>query len=190
MKRVIFPVLAMLVVAGCGNDSSVGDSASQVAVANSVPEVSFKPGDASSHTVKPEGPVTIAYKIIGTPVVGQPVGIDLRVTSNLEDQEVTLNYRVNDTTAIQFAESQPAHVSLAASKDDEPSLQQVQVIPLREGRVYLNVSATVENESGSISTVIAIPIQVGAVPREVQENGELMLDENGELIRSLPASEN
>jgi len=186
MKRVIFPVLAMVALTGCGG----GDVDKTVSAANNTPGAGSMPGAASNHTVKPEGPVTIAYTIIGTPIVGQPVGIDLQVKSTLGPQEITLSYRVNDTTAMQFAESQAASVSIAAHKDDAPSQQQVQVIPLREGRVFLNVSATVESESGSISTVTAVPIQVGAVPREIQENGEVMLDENGELIRSLPASEN
>jgi len=190
MKRFIFPVLAIIILAACGNGGNVDESRSDAAVANDAPEVSFTPGAADGHTVKPQGPVTIAYNIIGTPIVGQPVGIDLQVKSTLGPQAITLSYRVNDSTAMQFAESQSASVSIAASKDDAPSLQQVQVIPLREGRIFLNVSATVESESGTISTVTAIPIQVGAVPREIQENGEMMLDENGELIRSLPASEN
>ena len=61
---------------------------------------------------------------------------------------------------------------------------------MREGRLYLNVTAAIETEDGSMSTVLAIPIQVGAARREVQQNGEITTDENGELIRSLPASEN
>jgi hypothetical protein len=112
------------------------------------------------------------------------------VITLVESPAITLSYRVNDTTAMQLTEAQPASVSLVARKDDAPSQQQVQVIPLREGRIYLNVSATVEGEDGSLSTVIAIPIQVGVVPREIQDNGEVTLDENGELIRSLPATEN
>jgi hypothetical protein len=39
-----------------------------------------------------------------------------------------------------------------------------------------------------MSTVTAIPIQVGEAPREIQENGTATTDENGEAIRSLPAT--
>jgi hypothetical protein len=63
----------------------------------------------------------------------------------------------------------------------------VRVIPLREGRLYLNVAAEVETESGSFSSVTAVPIQVGPAVRELQENGVVTTDENGELIRTLPA---
>jgi hypothetical protein len=189
MKRVIFPVLAAFAIASCGNDS-VDKSASEATLSNAAPEVASKPGAAGGHTAKSQGPVSIDYRIIGTPIVGQPVGIELQVITLVESPAITLSYRVNDTTAMQLTEAQPASVSLVARKDDAPSQQQVQVIPLREGRIYLNVSATVEGEDGSLSTVIAIPIQVGVVPREIQDNGEVTLDENGELIRSLPATEN
>jgi hypothetical protein len=47
-----------------------------------------------------------------------------------------------------------------------------------------------QTESGSLQTVTAIPIQVGAAPRELQENGTVTTDEDGELIRDMPASEN
>jgi len=189
MKRIIIPVLMMLSAAGCGNGSNVNESAGEAMVANDAPEVTIKPGASSDHTVKPQGPVTITYKIIGAPVVGQPVAVDLQVKSTLGPQAITLSYRVNDSTAMQFSEEQNLRVSIAPTNNEEPSLQQVRVIPMREGRLFLNVSAVVQTDNGTISTVTAIPIQVGAAPREVQESGELIVDENGELIRSLPAKE-
>lgn len=190
MNRVIYPTLATIaiVLGGCGNGGA-DESEAEVTVANNAPEVSFKPGATDGRTAKPQGPVTIAYKIIGTPIVGQPVGVDIRVKSTLGPQPMTLSYRVNDSTAMQFAEAQPLTLSIAASNDDSPSVQQVRVIPMREGRLFLNVSATVESDGGSVSTVTAIPIQVGSAPREIIDNGNVTTDENGELIRSLPASE-
>lgn len=180
MIRVTLTALAIIAIAlaGCGNGSV--DTA----------DVSRSPGAKDRHTLKPQAPVTIDYKIIGTPVVGQPVAIELQVKSTLGPQAITLSYRVNDSTAMQFTEAQAARVSIAASKDEAPTQQQVRVIPMREGRLYLNVSATIEDEDGLLSSVTAIPIQVGAAPRELQENGELLRDEDGELIHSLPAAEN
>jgi len=190
MNRVIVPALAItaFLYAGCGN-GSIDESDAGTAVSTTAPDVSFKPGADAMRTAKPQGPVTIAYKIIGTPVVGLPVGVDLRVQSNLGPQPITLSYRVNDSTAMEFAQAQAASVSIAANNDTGSSLQQVQVVPLREGRLFLNVSATIETESGTMSTVTAIPIEVGEAPRQPEENGEVLTDENGELVRSLPASE-
>jgi hypothetical protein len=191
MNRVIVPAFAIaaILLTGCGN-GSIDASDADAAVATSAPQVSFKPDEDAARTAKPQGPVTIAYRIIGTPVVGQPVGVDLEVQSNLGPQPITLSYRVNDTTAMEFAEAQEASVSIAATSDTGPTLQQVQVVPLREGRVFLNVSATIETENGTTSTVTAIPIEVGEAPRQPQENGEVLTDEDGELVRSVPATEN
>ena len=82
-------------------------------------------------------------------------------------------------------------MSVSPAAGEERSAQQVSVIPLREGRLYLNVAAEVDTDSGSMQTVIAIPIQVGvAVPREIIENGTATTDDDGNLLRSLPAKEN
>jgi len=156
----------------------------------SPPVVTFAPDDKYNVTGKPAGPVKISYRIIGTPVVGQPVTIDLKVESNVGDMPITLNYGTNDSTSMMFPESQLQSVALAFIDDERESSQQVTITPMREGRLFLNVAAQMQTESGSLQTVTAIPIQVGAAPRELQENGVVTTDENGELIRDMPASEN
>ena len=65
--------------------------------------------------------------------------------------------------------------------------QQVTVVPLREGRLFLNVAAELETETGTFSSGTAGPINVGAAPRQPAENGTVTTDESGELLRSLPA---
>ena len=157
MKR-IMPLLATLrILAACGS----GD----VDLESTAPGVSFQPGDGDAVTISSEGPVAIAYRIIGTPIVDQPLGIDLQITSKVGAEQITIDYRVNDSTAMEFGEAQPASVTIAASNDGGPSLQQVRVVPLREGRVFLNVSASVQTDNGTRSTVIAIPIQVAGTSR-------------------------
>ena len=186
MKQVIFPLLTLFVVSACGN-GNVDEPATEVTAAT--PQTSVVPPASMQHTVKPTLPVTIEYKIIGSPIVGQPVAVNLEVKSALGPQAITLSYRINDATAMQFYEAQPASVSIAPSNADAPSVQEVRVVPMREGRLFLNVTAIIETDDGSMSTVMAVPIQVGAARRQVQQNGEVMTDENGELIHSLPASE-
>jgi len=183
MQRVIIPVVAILAITGCGGADA---PQAEVSVETTAPEVSFKPGAKAQHTVKPQGPVQIAYRIIGTPIVGQPVAVDLQVTSMMGPQEVTLSYRINDSTAMQFPDAQPPSVSLAPSADESSSFQQVRIIPLREGRLFLNVSADIKTDDGTMTTVTAIPIQVGASSiREPQQHGVEATDENGEAIRVL-----
>lgn len=172
MKPTILLALATLLMAACSNGEVE----------------TTEPGAADvATTVKPQGPVSIDYKIIGTPIVGQPVAIDLYVTSTSGEGEVTIDYRIGDMTALQFPETQAEQVRMAAAPAGEPaSRQQVRVVPMREGRLYLNVTAKVQTETGSLSTASAIPIQVGAAPKRVtEEHGELSTDENGEAIRIL-----
>ncbi len=176
MNRAIITVLTMFLAAGCSDGGTPGGGAGNAA----------KQGDAAAHTVKPQGPVQISFNIIGTPIVGQPIAIDLQVQSTLGPQAVSLSYRITDSTAMQFPEAQPARVTLAPSSGEAPSFQQVRVIPLREGRLFLNVSAEIETEDGAFSTVTAIPIQVGgAPPRQVRQHGAETTDEDGEAIKVL-----
>jgi len=182
MKATILVIAVILGLTACNEEAA--EPAAGAAMSDTAAPA--KPSPETAHTVKPLGPVQISYRIVGTPIVGQPVAIELQVQSVLGPQAVTLSYRINDATAMQFPEAQPAQVSLAASTDESPHLQQVRVIPLREGRLYLNVSADVETETGTLSTVTAIPIEVGGVsPRLPQDNGEVTTDQEGEPVRVL-----
>ncbi len=168
------------------------DSLTPVDISTTAPKVTFTPkkeaGPAAA--IAPSGPISVSYRIIGRPVVGQPVAIDLRFVSLVSDRPVNVAYRILDPTALRLADSQPESLSVAPAEDAGGRPQQVTIVPLREGRLYLNVAASIETENGTLSTVTAIPIQVGEAPRSVQQNGVAGTDENEEAIRSLPAQEN
>ena len=188
----LLALISIGVFASACSDGSVDEPTETVdpTAAVSAPAVTFAPDEKYNVTGKPAGPVKISYRIIGTPVVGQPVTIDLKVESNVGEMPIMLNYSTNDSTSMMFPESQLQSVALAFIDDERESSQQVTITPMREGRLFLNVAAQMQTESGSLQTVTAIPIQVGAAPRELQENGVVTTDENGELIRDMPASEN
>lgn len=143
----------------------------------------------SASAGKPSAPITIDYTVIGTPVVGQPVNIDLEVSSSLGNRPVTLNYRINDARNLVFPQAQPQRVALAARTDTGRAVQQVTVVPQREGRLYLNVSAEVETDEGMLMKSMAIPIQVGSAPEQPATNGELREGADGEAVISMPADE-
>ena len=180
MNRTTLLLLVLSMLAACGTDTD----STQAAVQDK------KTSEVGAMTAKPQGPVSIGYRIIGTPILGQPLAIDLEVTSTIGPQAITVSYRVNDSTAMEFMESQPAETTIAPSSDEGPSLLQVRLVPLREGRLFLNVSASVEIDGGTVSTSMAIPIEVGTVVRQIEENGIITTDENGNPIHALPASEN
>lgn len=190
-KTIGWMLSAAMCVAACGNSGGDKPAADTAAVTESKPEqASAKPTPAAAPTydgtiAKPGAPFSLSYKVIGTPIVGSPVTVNLRVTSTLGSQPMRVNYRINDAAAMMFHEAQPLSIETAPAADDNFVLQQVTVIPQREGRMYLNVGASVETEEGSMSTTMAIPIQVGTGGRILEENGEVQVDEEGEAIRVL-----
>jgi hypothetical protein len=185
-----FPAMsfAVAMLAACGGEQQAPvagqDEAAEPAVAVLTPDEKY------GITGKPQGPVKIDYRIIGTPVVGQPLTIEFEVKSNVDDMPVTLSYESNDSTAMTFPESQQRRLSLVFEGEERLAGQRVTVVPAREGRLFLNVTAEMQSDTGSLQTVIAVPIQVGAAPRRLQENGVVTTDDSGELIREMPASEN
>lgn len=173
-------------LAACGGNSQqavVDESAEKETQA---PTVAAKPAPTYDGTIaKPGAPFSLSYKVIGTPIVGSPVTVNLRVMSTLGSQALRVNYRINDAAAMMFHEAQPLSIEMAPAADENFVLQQVTVIPQREGRMYLNVGASIETEEGSMSSMMAIPIQVGSGGRILEENGEVQTDEDGEAIRVL-----
>ncbi|MGI9271297.1 MAG: hypothetical protein ACR2QT_05940 [Woeseiaceae bacterium] len=182
MKLMIVSLSATALLMGACSNASTPESSAAVA--------SHKPDSSQARTSKVQSPVQIEYSVIGTPIVGQAVAVDLKLKSTLGTQPYKVSFRVNDPTAMQFPQSQSATVSISPPSGDKYSSQQVTVIPLREGRLYLNVAAVIETDSGTMQTVTAVPIQVGPeAPRQIIENGTVTSDADGNLIRSLPAEE-
>lgn len=175
--RLLLPLCASLLLAGCGGEAPAtmgADAKSQI-----LEETPTSPG----------APAKISHKIVGTPVVGQPLQIDLDIESTRGVVPMIVNFRVNDSTALTFPEQQVVNATVTPESKSNTATQQVTVIPQREGRLYLNVSVAVESDTGLSSTVMAIPIQVGEGPRRFEENGTLTTDADGNPIRVLPASE-
>ena len=179
-------------VAACGNSGGDKPAVDTAAVAESEPEqaISAKPAPAEAPTydgtiATPGAPYSLSYTLLGPPIVGSPVTVNLRVTSTRGSQPLRVNYRINDAAAMMFHEAQPLSIEMAPAAEENFVLQQVTVIPQREGRMYLNVGASVDTEEGSMSTTMAIPIQVGTGGRILEENGEVQVDEEGEAIRVL-----
>jgi hypothetical protein len=130
-------------------------------------------------------PFSISYKIIGTPVVGSPVTVELRVISALATQQAEISYSIPDDSSMVLHEAQPQRVVAEFADNEKWIEQRVTVVPMREGRIYLNVAASAQAADGRTMTMMAVPIQVGQGGRELDENGELSTDEDGEAIRVL-----
>lgn len=186
-KTLVVLTIAMFGLAACGDDKADEQVATDVKITTTPPDIDLKSGDPElgGAVVTPGAPYRVNYRIIGTPVVGVPVVVDLRVESSQGSRPLNLDYRISDATAMVLGESQPARVRMELAANETDFTQQVTIIPQREGRFYLNVSASFETVDGTMSTVTAIPIQVGTGTRELQPHGEVQLDENDETVRVL-----
>lgn len=190
MKKMnVLTLVSVLLLAACGND--VAAPATEVATIDKSEQVAGKPAPQFDGTVTKVGsPFSISYKIIGTPVVGSPVTVQLRVTSALVTQQAEIGYSIPDDSSMVLHKAQPQSVVAEfAENEGRPNQrwldQRVTIVPMREGRIYLNVAASAQAADGRTTTMMAVPIQVGQGGRELEEHGELATDEDGEAIRVL-----
>ena len=140
-------------------------------------------------SLKRTAPISIKYSFVGTPVIGQALGVNLDIASTMKDKAITMRYRINEPDKIDFAVSQVSEVILTPLSDGRYPSQQVLVIPKQEGRHFLIASAGLTTERGVMVRSMSIPIQVGSVPLRVQtSNGKLVKGVSGELGISLPSN--
>lgn len=163
------------------------DDASNDVAASSEPAATAQ-GGAPVNRGKPSAPIVLGYEVLGKPIVGLPVAINITVAAADDVGPVTVDYSINDTSALAFQEGQVERLELRDARDG--GLQQVAVVPQREGRLYLNVSAEVQTAGGSMIKSMAIPIQVGSAPQQPRTNGELKTGPDGETVISMPAEQN
>ncbi len=173
---------AVLALGACGSAEAPGDA---VPVAKEQRAVGVQPGYDGT-TVKPGAPFRMSYRIVGTPIVGSPVTVELRVESLIRGREIAVDYRINDSDTMLLHEAQPARVLVEPADNENFVVQRVTVVPQRQGRMYLNVAASVDTDDGSMSSIMAVPIQVGEGGRLLEEQGEVVVGEDGEAIRVLP----
>ena len=176
MKNTLLAFAAVAFLAGCGNGGSTAAGGSPKLIPNEKQTAS--PG-------KPSAPISIDYEVLGKPVVGTPVAINVDIGGTGDTGPVAVSYSINDASALTFQEGQVEALEMRAT--GETNRQQLAVIPHREGRLYVNVSAEVQTPGGSMIKSISIPIQVGSAPATATINGELKEGPDGETVISMPA---
>lgn len=176
-------VLLLAVLASCGGDDAPAP-ASDATV--DVP----KPRPLATSPGKPTAPISIDYSIVGNPIVGQPVMLNLKVSSALDDRPITVRYRINEVGSMTFPESQPDMIEVLPVAGAQVRSQQLTVVPQREGRLFIVVSAEVQDDDGtSLIKSMSIPLRVGRSTGSPNMNGERVEGVDGEPGISMPATE-
>ena len=184
-----------LLVSACADDSRPTDagqntgpaaSAEGAATETAASKPMLEPLEQDrSSPGKPQAPISINYDILSNPIVGAPVQINVDVQS--DHGPVTVRYSISDQSALMFQDGQVESLEIRDPSRRTP--RQVAVIPQREGRVYVNVSAEVQTIDGPMIRSLAIPIKVGNAPQETTSQGEVVEGPDGETVISLPAQE-
>lgn len=184
-NRLLPIVIAALSMAACSeNSGNTGSAGSAATASKPAPNVA---DSGSMSAGKPSAPITMDYEVLGKAFVGLPVAINIRVRATQDTGPIAVRFSINDASALLFQEGQ---VEQRQYKDSsELDTQQVVVVPQREGRLYINVSAEVQTPGGTMIKSMAIPIQVGNALVQPQINGELKVGPDGETVISMPAQE-
>ena len=115
-------------------------------------------------------PLRFDYRILGSPIAGQPVAVELTIETPLVDRPINVSYRAADPGSFEFPESQAREIEVVPTGSDTLRPVQVTVVPARDGRIYLAVTATVETDTGSVRKAISVPIMVRAAPLDESED--------------------
>ena len=179
--------LSLLVVLAAAGLSACGGARDATETVTAAEKGDVRDSAASQMPATPGTMFEVNYRIIGTPIVGSPVSIDLEIVSAFGTEPVNISYQVPDRTALLLDESHPDTLTRTPLAGEPLLRERVTVIPQREGRLYINVRAAHELDEGSQSTMVSIPIHVGDVDTSLQEHGVLETNEEGETTRVLTA---
>ena len=184
----ILLVLLSVLINACGNEKKTDitiDNTSALTIETN----NYEGKQLQKKSLKRTAPISIKYSFLGTPVIGQALGVNLDIASTMKGKTITIRYRINEPDKIDFAVSQVSEVILMPLSDGRYPSQQVLVIPKQEGRNFLIVSAGLTTERGVMVRSMSIPIQVGSTLLKTQtSNGKLVKDVSGESGISLPSN--
>lgn len=139
-------------IAGCGDVGSSGATSAEPASGD---PLELDAGRA---------PLSLSYRVAGNAVVGQPVAIEVSVETALSERPVVLRYRAPEADSLAFPESQAMAMEVLVVEGARRRPQQITVIPNRDGRIFLTVSASIETDTGAVSRSISVPIDVRRAP--------------------------
>jgi len=183
--NIAITALMLLGIVACQGNNNGGAAVAVEPVANAGKPAPTLADPTSASPGKPTAPIDISYEVIGNAIVGSPVSVNVVITS--DRGPVNVRYSIIDGSAMMFQSGQVERVEIVDPSSG--SVQQLAVIPQREGRVYVNVSAEIPTSDGLNIRSISIPIQVGNAPEEPTVNGELVEGPDGETVISMPAQE-
>lgn len=134
-------------------------------------------------------PISIEYAVTGSPVVGVPVSVTITVSTPLQESPITLHTRMSEPGSMTFPAAQPESTLMPPIAGRDARLQQLTLIPQREGRLFLVVSAEIESSNGTMMKSLSVPIEVGRSSSASGSSDAIVEGSDGEAGISLPAQD-
>ncbi|MEO1036412.1 MAG: hypothetical protein AAFX44_12715 [Pseudomonadota bacterium] len=182
MRHCFVVCIVAVLASACGTDPEAEVTADAGAAPAEKPErvVSTLHG-------KPTAPIQLDYDVKSKPAVGEPTEIEITASTPLAGPlQLTLATR----NSIELGANQAPSIDFGAQQAGAETRHRttVTVVPSAEGRSFLLVTATVPGADNAATRLLAIPVQVGDVPRKLSPSG-VVIGEGEETVISLPADE-
>lgn len=189
VRASMFVALIGLWISGC-QESHTLSAAGGPGMTPELPiEAPTESRDAEPVEAKPIPPIDISYELVGDAQVGRPLA--LRVTSRSQLALTNVSFQVYGDERVEVAQV-ASERNVARLPRDEAMIRTVTVTPLVDGASHVSVLVRADVNGVTQARSILIPIRVGASAARAdppEPDGNLMVDESGELIISLPAQE-
>ena len=148
MKKthLISMVLISFCLFGCGNQDE-GDIYQDI-----------KPEQIDSNF--DENIISIDYEILNTPKINETVLVNLLISSADKSEQVLLRYQITIEEDLKFNENQLRDIKLTPKMDGTDHNLHISMTPLRKGRVFFVISATINYKKKSVTKTLSIPLNV------------------------------
>ena len=107
-----------------------------------------------------ENIISIDYEILNTPKINETVLVNLLISSADKTEEIHIRYQITIAEDLKFNEEQLRDIKLTPKIDGTDHNLQISLIPLRKGRVFFVISATINYEKKSVTKTLSIPLNV------------------------------
>ena len=107
-----------------------------------------------------EDMISIDYEILNTPKINETVLVNLLISSADKTEEIHLRHQIMIEEDLKFNENQLRDIKLTPKMDGTDHNLQISLIPLRKGRVFFVISATINYEKKSVVKTLSIPLNV------------------------------
>ena len=107
-----------------------------------------------------ENIISIDYEILNTPKINETVLVNLLISSADKTEEIHLRYQITIEEDLKFNQNQLRDIKLTPKMDSTDHSLQISMTPLRKGRVFFVISATINYEKKSVTKTLSVPLNV------------------------------